>query len=150
TPPPRPVSRPRRRVPAAALLAVLAAMGLFATWRLIRPPRASRVPAQRYLAVLPFRDLSGLPGGQLIGDGLVETVSARLQNVAGIQVVTPSASVAVGDREPAALRPRGFRGRGRLSPRGARHGAAGGAPRPGGSRPRLPRAVQSDPRAPLD
>ena len=100
TPPPRPVSRPRRRVPAAALLTVLAALGLFATWRLIRPPRAGRVPAQKYLAVLPFRDLSGLPGGQLIGDGLVETVSARLQNVAGIQVVTPSASVAVADREP--------------------------------------------------
>jgi eukaryotic-like serine/threonine-protein kinase len=97
-----PVEPPRRRsrrVPAAAVAAVLAAVALFAAWRALQTARLNRVPAQKYLAVLPFRDLSGVPGGQLIGDGLVETVSARLQNVAGIQVVTPSAAVAVSDRE---------------------------------------------------
>ena len=97
-----PAEAPRRRgrpVRLAAVAATLAALALFATWRALQTARASRVPAQKYLAVLPFRDLSGVPGGQLIGDGLVETVSARLQNVAGIQVVTPSAAVAMSDRE---------------------------------------------------
>jgi serine/threonine-protein kinase len=97
-----PAEPPRRRgrpVRLAAVAAVLAGLALFATWRALQPARANRVPAQKYLAVLPFRDLSGVPGGQLIGDGLVETVSARLQNVAGIQVVTPSAAVAMSDRE---------------------------------------------------
>jgi len=94
--PPRRRSRPVRL---AAVAAVLAGLALFATWRALQTARANRVPAQKYLAVLPFRDLSGVPGGQLIGDGLVETVSARLQNVAGIQVVTPSAAVAMSDRE---------------------------------------------------
>jgi serine/threonine-protein kinase len=94
--PPRRHSRPVRL---AAVAAVLAGLALFATWRALQTARANRVPAQKYLAVLPFRDLSGVPGGQLIGDGLVETVSARLQNVAGIQVVTPSAAVAMSDRE---------------------------------------------------
>jgi tetratricopeptide (TPR) repeat protein len=99
---PVPAELPRRRthrVPLAAVAAVLAGLALFATWRALQTTRPSRVPAQKYLAVLPFRDLSGAAGGQLIGDGLVETVSARLQNVAGIQVVTPSAAVAVSDRE---------------------------------------------------
>jgi serine/threonine-protein kinase len=97
--PAEPPRRRSRRVPAAAVAAALAALALFATWRALQTARLNRVPAQKYLAVLPFRDLSGVPGGQLIGDGLVETVSARLQNVAGIQVVTPSATVAVSDRE---------------------------------------------------
>jgi tetratricopeptide (TPR) repeat protein len=48
--------------------------------------------------VLPFRDLSGQPGGQLLGDGLVETVSVRLVNVPGVQVVTPSAVLEAADR----------------------------------------------------
>jgi tetratricopeptide (TPR) repeat protein len=96
--PPR--RRGRRVLPvSAAFAAGLAALALFATWRALQTARANRIPAQKYLAVLPFRDLSGVPGGQLIGDGLVETVSARLQNVAGIQVVTPSAAVAMSDRE---------------------------------------------------
>jgi serine/threonine-protein kinase len=97
--PAEPPRRRSRQVPLAAVAAVLAGLALFATWRAVQTARLNRVPAQKYLAVLPFRDLSGLPGGQLIGDGLVETVSARLQNVAGIQVVTPSAAVAVSDRE---------------------------------------------------
>ncbi|MEP6769101.1 MAG: protein kinase [Acidobacteriota bacterium] len=51
----------------------------------------------RSLVVLPSRDLSGAPGGQLVGDGLVETLSARLGEIPGIQVVTPTAAVAASD-----------------------------------------------------
>ena len=94
---PRPRSRfPRRAAAAAAVLVVVAA----AAWLLVkarsRPEKAALAGA---LVVLPSRDLSGAPGGQLIGDGLVETLSARLGEVPGIQVVTPTASVAASDSQ---------------------------------------------------
>jgi tetratricopeptide (TPR) repeat protein len=47
----------------------------------------------RQLAVLPFRNLTGHPEGELMGLGLAETVSVRLANVPGLQVVTPRATV---------------------------------------------------------
>ena len=89
-PPPSVVpSRPR-----AALVALSALLLFGVVWALVRgrreTPRPSPLPANS-LAVLPFRDLSGAVQGQLIGDGLVETVSARLVGLPGLQVVTPSA-----------------------------------------------------------
>jgi eukaryotic-like serine/threonine-protein kinase len=85
----------RRALPfAAAVLLAGAAVGI---WSVLR--QSPKLPDQKYLAVLPFKDLSGLPGGQLIGDSLVETVSVRLSEVRGIQVVTPTASVDASDRE---------------------------------------------------
>lgn len=62
--------------------------------------RSSAIPGRKCLAVLPFRDLSGQPDGQLLGDGLVETVSVRLGKLAGLQVVTPAASVRAADLQP--------------------------------------------------
>ncbi|HLN92886.1 MAG TPA: serine/threonine-protein kinase, partial [Thermoanaerobaculia bacterium] len=79
---------------AAAVLLAGAAVGI---WSFLR--QSPKLPDQKYLAVLPFKDLSGLPGGQLIGDSLVETVSVRLSEVRGIQVVTPTASFTAYDRE---------------------------------------------------
>ena len=55
------------------------------------------------LAVLPFKDLSRQPDGQLLGDAFAETMSARLASMPGLQVVTPTAVVARAaerDREP--------------------------------------------------
>ncbi|HEX9690402.1 MAG TPA: protein kinase [Thermoanaerobaculia bacterium] len=89
-------ARRRLVVPiAATFLIAVAAVGI---WSVLRPRAAKRLPDRKYLAVLPFKDLSGLPGGQLIGDGLVETISARLAGVPGIQVVTPTASIAASDK----------------------------------------------------
>ncbi|HVF60682.1 MAG TPA: protein kinase [Thermoanaerobaculia bacterium] len=90
---------PRRRWVTAAALAVLALLALTAYRALGRStdplPDAGQVaPERQVLAVLPFKDLSGLTGGQLLGDGLSETVSARLASVAGVQVVPPSAAAA--------------------------------------------------------
>ena len=90
---------PRRRWVTAAALAVLALLALTAYRALGRStdplPDAGQVaPERQVLAVLPFKDLSGLSGGQLLGDGLSETVSARLASVAGVQVVPPSAAAA--------------------------------------------------------
>jgi tetratricopeptide (TPR) repeat protein/TolB-like protein len=83
------------------VLATLACLALAAgIWLAVRPRSSGPAPAAaaRSLAVLPFRDLSGQPDGQLLGDGLVETVSVRLMNVTGVQVVTPAASVAASER----------------------------------------------------
>jgi eukaryotic-like serine/threonine-protein kinase len=90
-------TRPKRRaVPiVAALLIAVAAVGI---WSVLRARAAKRLPDRKYLAVLPFKDLSAMPGGQLIGDGLVETISARLSGLPGIQVVTPTASIAASDK----------------------------------------------------
>jgi len=91
-------SRERRLVLATVALLLVAA-GVWIALRTRRPRADERIPSEKYLAVLPFRDLSGQPGGQLVGDGLVETVSVRLAGVPGIQVVTPSAAVAAHDRQ---------------------------------------------------
>ncbi|HEX9668075.1 MAG TPA: protein kinase, partial [Thermoanaerobaculia bacterium] len=90
---------PRRRWVTGAALALLALVALTAYRALGRStdPLADggqTTPERRVLAVLPFKDLSGLSGGQLLGDGLSETVSARLASVAGVQVVPPSAAAA--------------------------------------------------------
>jgi eukaryotic-like serine/threonine-protein kinase len=88
----------RRRWVTAAALAVLALLALTAYRALGRStdplPDAQAAAERQVLAVLPFKDLSGLTGGQLLGDGLSETVSARLASVAGVQVVPPSAAAA--------------------------------------------------------
>lgn len=88
--------RERRIVVATVAGLLIAGAG----WLLLRSrPANARVPTSKYLAVLPFRNLSELPGGQLVGDGLVETVSVRLAGVPGVQVVTPAAAVAAFDRQ---------------------------------------------------
>jgi len=92
--PPRP-QRPKWRV-AALLLVLLAAVlgGLL----LRRGARVTNASEARSLVVLPAKVLSDFPGGQLVGDGLVETLSVRLNEVPGIQVVTPVAAVQASDK----------------------------------------------------
>jgi tetratricopeptide (TPR) repeat protein len=93
-------SRARSRVAliGAALAAFLAA-GVWVGVQLLGRSNRARVPDSKYLVVLPFKDLSGTTQGQLLGDGFVETVSARLNQVPGVQVVTPAASIAASDRQ---------------------------------------------------
>jgi eukaryotic-like serine/threonine-protein kinase len=101
-PPPRAATpvRSRLRWPGViAAVIVFAAAATVGIWSALRPSADRPLPDRKYLAVLPFKDLSGIPGGQLIGDGFVETVSARLSGVSGIQVVTPTASIAATDKE---------------------------------------------------
>ncbi|HEX4439104.1 MAG TPA: protein kinase [Thermoanaerobaculia bacterium] len=72
----------------AATAAALAAVAVVLLLRGRRPETA----APRSLAVLPFRNLTGEPSGELMGAGLAETVSVRLANVPGLNVVTPRAA----------------------------------------------------------
>src|SRR5215831_5781019 len=92
--PPRP-QRPKWRL-AAALLVILAAV--LASLLLRRGARVTSASEGRSLVVLPAKVLSDFPGGQLVGDGLVETLSVRLNEVPGIQVVTPVAAVQASDK----------------------------------------------------
>ena len=81
----------------AAAIALLAIGGL--SWLILRRASAPEsATSQQSLVVLPAKVMSDSPGGQLVGDGLVETLSVRLNEVPGIQVVTPSAAVAASDK----------------------------------------------------
>jgi len=56
------------------------------------------LPKEKYLAIMPFKDLSGRPDGQLVVDGLTESFRARLTKlrVRGLMVMA-AAGGAVGD-----------------------------------------------------
>ena len=56
------------------------------------------LPKEKYLAIMPFKDLSGRPDGQLVVDGLTESFRARLTKlrVAGLMVMA-AAGGAAGD-----------------------------------------------------
>jgi|RhiMetdeSRZDD1v2_1073273.scaffolds.fasta_scaffold05918_6 tetratricopeptide (TPR) repeat protein len=93
------VRAPVARWKIAAALAVLA--GVVVAALLLRSRSATESPrVQRLLAVLPFRNLTGTAEGELMGLGLAETVSVRLANVHGLQVVTPRATVEAADENP--------------------------------------------------
>ncbi len=70
--------------------AALAVAAYFFVKPRIGVPRAAA--GVRQLAVLPFRNLTKDTEGELWGLALADTVSARLANVSGLQVVTPRAS----------------------------------------------------------
>ena len=95
-----PVQTARGRRTALLAVGILAAVAA-AVWLVQRSARPIRAgpESDRALVVLPSRDLTGAPGGQLVGDGLVETLSARLGEIPGIQVVTPTAAVAASDAQ---------------------------------------------------
>ena len=92
---------PRGRLSNAPLAAIGAVVGAVVVavvavvlWSRAQPapPAAPARPGVRFLAVLPFKDFSGQPDGQLLGDAFAETMSARLAQVPGLQVVTPRAT----------------------------------------------------------
>ena len=88
TPPARRLGRPHFIAVAAALVAVAIAAGWLA---LRRRTQSDLLPERITLAVLPFRDLSAQPNGQLLGDGFAATLRVRLARLPGIQVVPGSA-----------------------------------------------------------
>jgi serine/threonine-protein kinase len=95
-----PTAIPARRVGrAAAVVGLILAAGVLG-YLLLRPRASPSGPqaSDRSLVVLPATVMSDSPGSQLIGDGFVETMSVRLNDVPGIQVVTPAAAVQAADK----------------------------------------------------
>ena len=94
---PPPSQRHRSATVPLLLAAIVVSGAAVLLWTRSRPPAAGgRV---RQLAVLPFRNLTNSREGEAMGLGMAETVSARLANVPGLQVVTPRASVEAADTE---------------------------------------------------
>jgi len=86
----------------AAVLFVLTAATLVITHT--RGPKTGANPRDS-VAVIPFRDLSGTPDGQLLSDGLSEMIAARIAQARGIRVLSPyDASAAKGDPRDVARR----------------------------------------------
>jgi serine/threonine-protein kinase len=88
--PPRRRRFPRAAVLAATAIAVLCSIVIVT----LRSSRRIVSPSTRLLAILPFRDLSNVRDGTLLGEGLVETVSSAVGGATGLQVVSPAAVVA--------------------------------------------------------
>jgi tetratricopeptide (TPR) repeat protein len=85
--PPRAVAAPRLSRAASLVLALVILAGVtYVAWRNYHSPLGDR--SVKSLAVLPFRDLSGAPGGQLFADGVGETVSARLTQSNAMRIAT--------------------------------------------------------------
>ncbi len=85
----------------ARATAALLALAIVVAWLVLRPRFSDAPPAlagQISIVVLPFKDLTGQPNGQLLGDGLAETVSARLARTSGVQVVAPSVAAGAAEK----------------------------------------------------
>jgi Flp pilus assembly protein TadD/TolB-like protein len=100
-----PPSRRGNRRLAVSLAASALIVAIVIAWLVSRPSRGAREPRAPgaagpvSLAVLPFRDLSGQANGQILGDGLAETVGARLARSTGLQVVTSSALTSIAEKQ---------------------------------------------------
>ncbi|MBV9186620.1 MAG: protein kinase [Acidobacteria bacterium] len=93
---PRPpkVSRQTITIAASVLAALLLVGGVAVIARrgATAAPAESQAAQKKYLAVMPFRDLTNQPNGQLVVDGLAETLSARLAHFTSVQVMRPAAA----------------------------------------------------------
>jgi len=96
-PGPRPAGPPSRRLVAAAVAAI--ALAVVLAFVLLRRSPATTAMGGQQLAVLPFRNLTGTAAGDLMGLAMVDTVSARLANVPGLQVVTPRAAIQASEQD---------------------------------------------------
>jgi len=83
------VTAQAKAVIAIAAIVVLIAVGAIMNRSHLLQARTQMIPNQKFLAVLPFKDLSGRRDGQLFSQGFSEAVSARLGKYAGIQVIPP-------------------------------------------------------------
>jgi serine/threonine-protein kinase len=91
---PKPPLVKRRTLMAAALIAailIVGGAGIAVLYNRTVPTEA-QVQGKKYVAVTQFRDMTGDPNGQLVVDGLSETLAARLARFASVQVIRPAPS----------------------------------------------------------
>jgi serine/threonine protein kinase/Flp pilus assembly protein TadD/TolB-like protein len=77
----------KRAAPLAAIVTGFALLGVV-TWYALHSEQSARAASAKSLAVLPFRDLSGVPNGQNFADGMAETISARLAQANALRIAT--------------------------------------------------------------
>jgi serine/threonine-protein kinase len=102
---PRPpkVSRHNLMIAASIAGALLLAGGVALVARHGAASSAAAAPglsSKKYLAVMRFKDLTGDPNGQLVVDGLAETLSARLAHFPSVQVMRPATPEALANTNP--------------------------------------------------
>ncbi|MEA2336564.1 MAG: eukaryotic-like serine/threonine-protein kinase, partial [Thermoanaerobaculia bacterium] len=101
---PRPpkVSRQTMTIAGSVLGALLLVGGIAAVARYgtKATPAATQAVAKKYLAVMPFKNLTGEPNGQLVVEGLAETLSARLAHFTSVQVMRPTTAEARAETNP--------------------------------------------------
>jgi len=99
--PPR-VSRQTITIAASVLAALLLAGGaaLVARHGATAATSSQTAPSKKYLAVMPFKDLTGDTNGQLVVEGLAETLSARLAHFTSVQVMRPTTPEALAETNP--------------------------------------------------
>lgn len=91
---PMPLFKRRHRAAALAGLLLVLLIGAVALWQ--RRDATRRITS---IAVVPFRDLSGTPEGQVLADGVSEMLANRLAEVRELRIATPfdGAPIADGD-----------------------------------------------------
>ncbi|MEK6374397.1 MAG: protein kinase [Acidobacteriota bacterium] len=89
---PRPPLVRRRTLMAGAVVAAVLVVGAAGIALLYErtTPAAEAGPVKKYIAVTQFKDLTGDPNGQLVVDGLSETLAARLARFSSVQVMRPN------------------------------------------------------------
>jgi Serine/threonine protein kinase len=102
---PRPpkVSRQKLAMIATIVGALLLAgvTALVVKYGVATPGAAARTSTSKeYLAVMRFRNLTGEPNGQLVVDGLAETLSARLAHFTSVQVMRPATPETLANPNP--------------------------------------------------
>lgn len=82
----------RRHGSRRALLAggVVVAVAAGAAWLALRARPSVALPSPRLVAILPATDLTGLPDGRRLCDGVSFSLGVKLQRVRGITVLRPS------------------------------------------------------------
>ena len=93
------VSRRRQRRWRMGLAAAGVLLASIAGWLIFQAKQPGAPAGNNSLAVLPFRNMTNLPEGELLGLAMADTVSVRLANVPGLQVVTPRAAVEAGEND---------------------------------------------------
>jgi len=82
--------RPRWVAPAAAVVVLLAAVGLL-LWRRVRPASAPSSAAAKRIAVLPFEN-QGAPEDGYFADGMSDDVRTKLTSLPGLEVIARGSS----------------------------------------------------------
>jgi len=85
--------RSSRRIIFSAVLLILSAASIAATWFLSRHRTASPVPRFQSIAVLPLENLSGDPDQEYFAQGMTEALTTELAQISALKVISHTSVV---------------------------------------------------------